>query len=27
LMASSAPSFYNELKPVDWPILPAVARK
>jgi hypothetical protein len=27
LMASSAPSFYNELKPVDWPLLPAVARK
>ena len=27
LMASSAPSFYNELKPVDWPLLAPVARK
>lgn len=26
LMASSAPSFYNELKPVHWPVLQAVAR-
>ncbi len=22
LMASSAPTFYNQLKPVDWPLLP-----